>query len=383
MKTKKLTRLIFSIGLSLGFVMPALADTPAPQPNPAAGIISALNTVNSSVAGLGTRIDSFVSANAQKEANLLYQANQTVANTENLNINLITAYDNAKKLSSQNTLGALKIALAELPARASEGQANGISLSQNKAVADLANEVGSDTLLPPNGGNYTPNLNNNPGNAVLPNDVNMNFDSLFSPIAYTANESTTAQTFLNYFAEQYKATYPDLDFSGLKGNTKALQTLMQNSDYQLYVVQKRSSLAQESIALSNLNHLIAERTVQKGLGANTGMPMQDASLLQLENYTANHRIDSNNWYQSMNSASPATVQRETLFVLAEIESQLQRLHMDNEIMIATLSAMQMQNAQINNTMSQQQANTVQKYINSTLEGKKQTQTSSAQLKQAG
>lgn len=86
----------------------------------------------------------------------------------------------------------------------------------------------------------------------------------------------------------------------------------------------------------------------KGLGAKVGMPDDPhlpkgyASPLQVENYIANQRINSPDWFKQMKTASPAVVAREQVLILAEIESQLERNHLDNERLLATLSLMALQ-----------------------------------------
>ncbi len=69
----------------------------------------------------------------------------------------------------------------------------------------------------------------------------------------------------------------------------------------------------------------------KGLGSKVSMPDDPnlpkgyASPLQVENYIANQRINSPAWFKQMKTASPAVVAREQVLILAEIESQLERI----------------------------------------------------------
>ena len=46
------------------------------------------------------------------------------------------------------------------------------------------------------------------------------------------------------------------------------------------------------------------------------------------------------WYQHLQTATPANLQRETLMVLAEIENQNYQAHLDRERILATLTAQQ-------------------------------------------
>jgi hypothetical protein len=61
----------------------------------------------------------------------------------------------------------------------------------------------------------------------------------------------------------------------------------------------------------------------------------------VEQYLINNRLNNPDWYASMNTAPPAAVQREILYVLAETQRQLFELRMVNERMLATMSTMQM------------------------------------------
>src|SRR3990167_8326524 len=113
----------------------------------------------------------------------------------------------------------------------------------------------------------------------------------------------------------------------------------------------RSLLALRSISVNLLNQLIAERTPMPGLAQAAGLPANSqakASPLQVEAYQANHRVDNPQWYNTdVAQASPATVQRETLIVLAEIEHQNYQAHLDRERILAALTESDLQmNAEV-------------------------------------
>ena len=80
-----------------------------------------------------------------------------------------------------------------------------------------------------------------------------------------------------------------------------------------------------------------------GLGTAAGLAAtQKASPLQVEAYQANHRIQDSKWYQSVQNASPADVQRNILIVLAEIEHQNYEAHLDRERLLAAITASNLQ-----------------------------------------
>ena len=129
----------------------------------------------------------------------------------------------------------------------------------------------------------------------------------------------------------------------------------------------RSLVAAQSVGASNLYQMMANRIIQPGLGTTVGLvdsqgqPIADASNVQVQNYLATRRSQDKNWYAAMSAASPTTVARETLFVLAEIREQLFTLQKQNERMLATMSVMEMQNTQLSklNLMQLEQAVTAQ------------------------
>jgi hypothetical protein len=117
----------------------------------------------------------------------------------------------------------------------------------------------------------------------------------------------------------------------------------------------RSILAIRSMSINILNQLIAERTPMPGLASAAGFNEKNlksltpneqeefkngksASPLQVEAYQANHRIQDPKWYQSVQNASPADVQRNILITLAEIEHQNYEAHLDRERILAALTA---------------------------------------------
>lgn len=144
------------------------------------------------------------------------------------------------------------------------------------------------------------------------------------------------------------------------------------SDVQDYLLQSRMSAAGQSVAFSNLNYLAQERRIIKGLGVGGGMTtlptdgnqkvIPDASQLQLEQFLVDRRVGNVSWYTNVNTASSITVQRETLFVLAEISKQMFQQRILMERMLAEQVAMQVQSAQLNRTKLEYDKQSVQKNL---------------------
>lgn len=170
-----------------------------------------------------------------------------------------------------------------------------------------------------------------------PETVN-NYDitSLLGPLGYP--DSRTAQTALNYInfasnlAQPYPADLPDL----LQANSNNLLP---------YLTAIRSYAAAQSVGLSNLYQIYVSRVRIPGLGGRSGLssePGAPASPLEVEEYNAKRRIVDREWYNRMETASPATIARETLYLQAEMLLENYKLRRAIERLIATNSVMQLQ-----------------------------------------
>lgn len=201
-----------------------------------------------------------------------------------------------------------------------------------------------------------------------PTDINnalFNFGSIITPVAYTTTQEKTAKDFVKYAAQSTQDLAAGVDFNVLHNNPAALKSLVADPIYEKYKLTIRTILSIRSMLINNLNQLIAERTPMQGLGTAAGLTAnQKASPLQVEAYQANHRIEDTNWYTTIQNASPATLQRETLIVLAEIEHQNYQAHLDRERLLAAVTALGLQNnATTTNGVLMQEAPKVQQEIN--------------------
>lgn len=97
-----------------------------------------------------------------------------------------------------------------------------------------------------------------------------------------------------------------------------------------------------SLILENLYDSFNARKSIAGLGEKSGMSAKEgasASLTAVEQYAASRRIGDEKWYATMNDAPPIVVEREMLFLLAEMRWQLYQMHRDNEKILRTLTAL--------------------------------------------
>lgn len=191
----------------------------------------------------------------------------------------------------------------------------------------------------------------------LSNDF-LDFGALFSNNSYSPSQQHNAKEYVKYAAESTTNFASGLDLKALANQPRLVSQLVNSDSYAEYQYKVRTLLAIRSILINSLNHLIAERTPMKGLGAAAGLAANTpASPLQVEAFRANRRAENlltaqqkqlpkdqqPNWYTTVENASPATVQRETLIVLAEIEQQNYQAHLDRERILAAITALGLQN----------------------------------------
>jgi hypothetical protein len=205
------------------------------------------------------------------------------------------------------------------------------------------------------------------GQASTNNSV-FNFDTLFAPAQYTNAQAQAVQSTLLFLTGQ---TRP-LVIPTLSTNAATLAGQLAQGPVQTFFIGLRNYLTGISAAMSNLNYLVAERTTQPGLGKSAGytqlptptdpttiQPIVDASPLQIEQFNVQRRIDNQTWITQMNTADAMTMQRESLFILAEISAQLFQLHMDSERIMATMSATQVGASAISKTYLNSESQQVQ------------------------
>ena len=226
---------------------------------------------------------------------------------------------------------------------------SGIPGTDTLYVRGMAGEVALNTLFLLKSQNYKDQLKEPD---KKPNSDYLDFSTLITPASYTEDELKNVNRFLVFATRNTENLTSGINFSELHGKPMALFNLKQNPQYQNYLLTMRNLLAQRTITLSALNQLIGERTPIQNLGVAAGMPPTDpekntypsASPLQVESYRANHRLTDPHWYQSVQNASPATVQRELLIVLAEIEHQNYEAHLDRERLLAAIAGLNIMNS---------------------------------------
>ena len=360
-------------------------------------IKSAIQGNSASFNTVSRKLDAFLVSTIKTNANLMYQFDAYLSKVDETSTNFAPINQLVQTEASSQTRANIEAKLAQVPYSVIDSSKNSAlyenlkrtltqvgGTSERSRIEKLANTSSTDTLGFSKANNNKPvSFFNVPGLSEIAqakmNDRSYNVDALILPQSYnTQTQMKAASDFIAYLAKNYKSPN-SLNLANLKNRTSDLNNLKNTVQYQNYLVDNRSNIAAVSIPLSNFYHIYSERISLKSIinkMEKNGQPVNKTiknvvetlsknninSLLELQNYVSNHRITDQKWREKMMSASPATVQRETLFVLAEIESQLQRLHLDNERLLATVSGAQIQMVQA----SMEQSSTtkaLQDYVN--------------------
>jgi hypothetical protein len=174
--------------------------------------------------------------------------------------------------------------------------------------------------------------------------TNLNMDNLVRPTQYDEGQQTTAKNLLRFITG---LASPPTAINFGKLSPKDREVAMQNTKVQQYLATLRTLTAVSSVGISNLYYLYAERVPIKMDNPNpndTNQKQIEKSPLQMEQEMATRRLRDASWFAKMEAASPATIQREMLYLLAEIRFELFQNRMVNERLLATQSVIQVQNA---------------------------------------
>lgn len=228
----------------------------------------------------------------------------------------------------------------------------------------------------------------------------LSFDSVIAPMTYQKNpdnnkstsaasaQELAATTFIQYVsglvnpmrtANFDKMVLPsDGKYSSKESYLIDLQKKPEVRDY---LAALRNYTAQLSVGISNFYYLYHERMpisdpdtldlakaiMSKSTSVTPAVnpaPTNDVSPLEVMQYIATSRVGNDKWYEAVQNAAPATLLRESLFILAEIPPMLFQLHLDLERILATMSAMQIQQANGNRLMLETQRDKVDKILTS-------------------
>lgn len=218
---------------------------------------------------------------------------------------------------------------------------NALLMTNATRLSELAAIAGKDFLNSDQQGPMSNILNFNtllsPSGYVIPTKAYM-------PTGITASApeptKTPASLYIQYLSQGSSLPKNLLDLQG--ASQSKLQSLRNNPNFMQYVVGIRSYVANQSLGMSNLYAIYNRHKPDPDLGGKIGLHNQSLSIADAEDYLAKRRIADKQWFKNMEAASPVTVLREILYVLAEIRYEMHQSRNDSERMLATLTALELQ-----------------------------------------
>lgn len=210
-------------------------------------------------------------------------------------------------------------------------------------------------------GNYTESL--------VPS---LNVDTLMAPLIYNTEASEDSEeddeetgympntqakqaaAFIRYLSGQnLMGTLPKYDdYNKLITNISADDAETRNnavSSLYTYFMNLRTLAANVSVGVSNLSAIMAKRMKNEATGTSQAFDEYSMATRRVLIPTETDNLSDlqaggNQWIASMQTASPAVVQKEMLFLLAEINYQLYLSRVQDERILLTLSTIQLQGA---------------------------------------
>lgn len=184
---------------------------------------------------------------------------------------------------------------------------------------------------------------------------NFSFNSLLEPDVYNTASNNKENERAYYFIRTV------LNADRMPRSLNISDIARGGSSELRYMTKFANFAAVHSVALYNLFKSYSKRLPQQGLGSKVGMiklypdmapkgarvgqPIANASPLQADRYLAERRVLNPKWYTEIEKAPPASVSRETLYVLAEIRNEMFKQRIATERLIDTISALNMHSAE--------------------------------------
>lgn len=225
---------------------------------------------------------------------------------------------------------------------------------------DPSNDIYSFTWLP--NSKPDPQLNKEPLKSI---DIN----SLLQPITYSNDlEKNQAKNVIGALSGTL-APLNTINFNQLVANLSGdkannIKAKLSEKQIQEYLSALRSYTATQTMALSNLYQLFAERQaidpkklspdLKTAFDAVNSQIKGPLSVLQLESFMTTRRIIDQNWHKGLLKENPATLQREQTELLAENLAESYQTRMTLERLLATMSVLVLEfNAQIRTQLQNQ------------------------------
>lgn len=356
----------------------------------------------------GKEIQSLSQAQQQSENSYRYQNDPQMVDIANNNaaVNIATqnTSQNTNELSDQSLQNALKpmsdatlqpsnstVVAVNDPTQASDAQDTLTAISNSNKDYSWG-ITASDTLFA--NYNFTRNPNSNyqiNGTSEDPvfysqptslHDNYLDFTNFIEPTSLNYNDtdggSTSADKYVQFLTKDYQPLYNQLiDLKKLNQKVSSADTsdhaasitryLATSTTFQQAQTTIRQAIAQKSAAMYVLHKIQSERsaitstddipeldTIAQNMGIevtkNSDGEYVYPSKAQIDYYQSHHDLNSESWYQNLQTLSAPNVQRETLITLKQIQQSLAQQHQDNETIQALLAIDNIRNSQ-NSIMS--------------------------------
>lgn len=229
------------------------------------------------------------------------------------------------------------------------------NLSQNSIKFNLTSLIGGDT--------WDASLSDGSGDAgsymadqSCGNNI-MSFESLVSPLTYRTtqmpcdassrnrtnrNQANYALNYLQLISDSIEPISnltPASAFTTGTPSTDDIKALVNDRSqvYQNFMNLRRSWLAAWSAAYDNLYYIYTQHSIPTDANGNQ---VGNDSPMEISARIATARTSSPQWYSDIHGASSTVLQRETVFILAEIQRDLNEMRRENQRLLA-LQAIQL------------------------------------------
>lgn len=365
------------------------------------------NQLQNELNSFGKEIQSLSQAQQQSENSYRYQNDPQMVDIANNNaaVNVATqdTSQNTSQLSDQSLQNALK-PMSDAALQPSNGSIAPTDPTQASNAQDTLTAISnstkdyswgitaSDTLFANYNFSRYPNsnyqINGTSEDPVFQNqptslhDNYLDFTNFIEPTSLNYNDtdggSTSADKYVQFLTKDYQPLYNQLiDLKKLNQAISSADTPDHAADITRYLATSttfqqaqttiRQTIAQKSAAMYVLHKIQSERsaitskedipeldTIAQNMGIevtqNSDKEYVYPSKAQIDYYQSHHDLNSESWYQNLQTLSAPNVQRETLITLKQIQQSLAQQHQDNETIQALLAIDNIRNSQ-NSIMS--------------------------------
>ncbi len=414
-RTVLITTLSSLTGLTLGLLTPnAMANTPA------GAIIAQLNN---DINVIGEEIQRLSLAQQESDNSYRYQNDPQMTTIWNDNAASGKAMQDASHNTNDLSQQAIQNALQPISDAAIEtSTSSGVALTDTQQASEASDTLStindsikdhswgitaSDTLF----ANYNfathtdPNYTIN-GTTVDPvfhgqpsslHDNYLDFANFIEPTSLNYDDTnggvTSAKEYIQFATKNYQPIYSqliDLNLLNQKissangdssGDTAAtiIRRLTTSDTFQNAQATIRQAIAQKSAGMYALNKIQSERqaitsnepipelaSIAKDITGNDVTESNGVyvypSKAQIDYYQSHHDLNSESWYQNLQTLSGPNIQRETLITLKQVQQSLVQQHQDSETIQALLAIANIQSAQNVTTGLMQSKQTLNKWL---------------------